>query len=243
MMRRFLNVPVLLAIAALMTTPLLSPARAQAPQCTVPADLATPRSETAPPGSAKILPISGFVLAMTWSPQFCKTRDDDGRFESQCGARPPFGFIIHGLWPDAQGQSEPRWCRRVQPLPKELIRQTYCAMPAPQLMQREWAKHGSCITTDPARYFGTARNLFAAISIPDMNALSRRGGTVGDLKAAFVAVNPALKPDMFKINLSDLGWLEDVRVCYGRDYRPRPCPRDIGGAGDGARVRIWRTER
>lgn len=243
MIRRMMKLHILLAFAALVWGPIATAALAQAPQCAIPPDLATPRSETPPPGSAKILPISGFVLAMSWSPQFCKTRDDDGRFASQCSARPPFGFILHGLWPDAEGQSEPRWCRRVQLLPKELIRQTYCTTPSPQLMQREWAKHGSCITTDPARYFGTARTLFAGVAIPDMDALSRRGGTAGDLKAAFVAANPALRTEMIRIDVSDLGWLEEVRICYGRDYRPRPCPRDIGGAGDGTRIRIWRTER
>lgn len=230
--------------AAMLALTFVAPiVQAQAPQCPIPADLPTPRLETAPPGSAKILPLTGFVLAMTWSPQFCKSRTDDRRFASQCGAQPPFGFILHGLWPDAEGQSEPRWCRRAPLLSREIIRQTFCATPSPQLMQREWAKHGSCITTDPDRYFSTARSLFAAIAVPDMNSLSRQGVTVADVKSAFVARNPALRPEMIRVNLSDLGWLEEIRVCYGRDYRPRACPRDIGGAGDGSRVRIWRTER
>ena len=218
-------------------------AQAQAPQCAIPPALKAPRSENPPPGSQRILPISGFVLALSWSPQFCKTRGKDDKFNSQCNAETPFGFILHGLWPDAEGQGEPRWCRKVPALSKALVRQNFCATPSAQLQQREWAKHGSCITRDPAAYFASATRLFTSIKAPDMNALSRSALDVRGFTAAFVAANPGLPADAIRLDLSDIGWLEEVRICYGTDYRPRACPRDIGGAGDGARVRIWRTAR
>lgn len=218
-------------------------AQAQAPQCAIPSDLKPPRTESAPPGSQRILPVSGFVLALSWSPQFCKTRGRDDKFSSQCDVETPFGFILHGLWPDAEGQGEPRWCRKVAVLPKALIRQNFCSTPSPQLQQREWAKHGSCITRDPAVYFANANRLFTSIKAPDMNGLSRGPLDVRGLVAAFKAANPGLPADAIRIDLSEIGWLEEVRICYGLDYRPRACPRDIGGAGDGARVRIWRTQR
>lgn len=218
-------------------------AQAQAPQCAIPPALKAPRSENPPPGSQRILPISGFVLALSWSPQFCKTRGKDDKFNSQCNAETPFGFILHGLWPDAEGQGEPRWCRKVPALSKALVRQNFCATPSAQLQQREWAKHGSCITRDPAVYFASATRLFASIKAPDMNGLSREPLDVRGFTAAFVAANPGLPASAIRLDLSDIGWLEEVRICYGTDYRPRACPRDIGGAGDGARVRIWRTAR
>lgn len=221
----------------------VSAAQAQAPLCAIPPALKAPRSENPPPGSQRILPISGFVLAFSWSPQFCKTRSKDDKFNSQCEAETPFGFILHGLWPDAEGQGEPRWCRKVPVLSKALVRQNFCATPSAQLQQREWAKHGSCITRDPAAYFASATRLFASIKTPDMNALSRSPLDVRGFTAAFVAANPGLPVDAIRLDLSDIGWLEEVRICYGTDYRPRACPRDIGGAGDGARVRIWRTAR
>ena len=218
-------------------------AQAQAPQCAIPPALKAPRSENPPPGSQRILPISGFVLALSWSPQFCKTRGKDDKFNSQCEAETPFGFILHGLWPDAEGQAEPRWCRKVPVLSKALVRQNFCATPSAQLQQREWAKHGSCITRDPAAYFASATRLFTSIKTPDMNALSRSPLDVRGFTAAFVAANPGLPASAIRLDLSDIGWLEEVRICYGTDYRPRACPRDIAGAGDGARVRIWRTAR
>lgn len=221
----------------------MSFAQAQAPQCAIPPALQAPRFENPPPGSQRILPLSGFVLALSWSPQFCKTRGRDSKFSSQCDAETPFGFILHGLWPDAEGQSEPRWCRKVPLLSKALIRQNFCSTPSPQLQQREWAKHGSCITRDPAVYFANANRLFTGIKAPDMNGLSRAPLDVRGFVAAFVAANPGLPADAIRIDLSEIGWLEEVRICYGTDYRPRACPRDIGGAGDGARLRIWRAQR
>ena len=229
-----------LAIGALFAT---TAAQAQAPQCVIPPALKAPRSENPPPGSQRILPISGFVLALSWSPQFCKLRDNESRFASQCGAAPPFGFILHGLWPDAEGQAEPRWCRKVPALSRELVRQNFCSTPSPQLQQREWAKHGSCITRDPAAYFASATRLFTSIKAPDMNTLSRSPLDVRGFTDAFAAANPGLPASAIRLDLSDIGWLEEVRICYGTDYRPRTCPRDISGAGDGARVRIWRTAR
>jgi ribonuclease T2 len=214
---------------------------AQAPQCAIPPTLATPRSENPPPGAQRILPLSGFILALSWSPQFCKIRGKDSKFSTQCDAETPFGFILHGLWPDAEGQSEPRWCRKVAPLSKALVRQNFCTTPSPQLQQREWAKHGSCITRDPAAYFASANRLFTSIKAPDMNALSRSPLDARGFITAFVAANPSLPTDAIRLDLSDIGWLEEVRICYGTDYRPRACPRDIGGANDGARVRIWRA--
>ena len=76
-----------------------------------------------------------------------------------------------------------------------------------------------------------------------MNALSRRPLEVGDFTKAMLAANPGLSEAMIRINLSALDWLEEVRICYGTDYRPAACPRDVGGAGPGARIRIWRAER
>jgi ribonuclease T2 len=228
------------AMVAALTGPSL--AFAQGLQCAVPQSLASPRSENPPPGLARNLPLTGLVLALSWSPQFCKTRGG-GKKDTQCNAEKPFGFILHGLWPDAEGQSEPRWCKPVPALSRDLVRQNFCNTPSVQLQQHEWAKHGTCITRDPARYFESANRLFGVIRTPDMDALSRKPLDVGDFVSAFVAANPELSESMMRVDLSDIGWLEEVRICYGTDYKPRACPRDISGASAGAKIRIWRTQR
>lgn len=211
--------------------------------CAVPPSLPDARAEYPPPGSARVTPLTGLVLALSWSPQFCKTRGGDDKFASQCDVAKPFGFILHGLWPDGDGPSEPRWCRRVPALSRELVRQNYCATPSVTLQQHEWAKHGSCVERDPARYFARGTALFNALKSPDMDALSRKPLDVGAFIAAFVVANPGLSANSIRVGISDIGWLEEVRLCLATDYHPRACPRDISGAGDRAKLRIWRAEK
>ena len=65
-----------------------------------------------------------------------------------------------------------------------------CATPSAQLIQHEWAKHGTCTGLNPADYFGKSGGLYARLRYPDMNALSRGPLTVGQFTAAFAAANP-----------------------------------------------------
>lgn len=222
---------------------IIAPSLVHGQSCAVPQSLPAPRVETPPPGSARAVPVTGLILALSWSPQFCKSRGGGGKFATQCDKRQNFGFILHGLWPDASGPQEPRWCRRVGVLPRELIRQNFCATPSAQLQQHEWAKHGSCIDADPVRYFGNAGRMFANVKIPDMDALSRRPAVVGDLTAALLALNPWLKRDAIGVRLSERGWLEELRICYNKDYRVAACPGGERGADPDSKMRIWRNER
>ncbi len=216
---------------------------AQGAQCAIPPSLPTPRTEYPPPGEAQNVPVTGHLLALSWSPQFCKAHDGD-KFDSQCKAPQSFGFILHGLWADGNGRTNPQWCKKVDAVPRDVMRQTWCATPSADLQQHEWAKHGSCIAPDAGRYFRNARLLFEALKWPDMNALSRQSGLkVGAFKQAFVAANPGLSQQMLSVSTNQLGWLEEVKLCLGVDLHPRACPRAVKGVGDGAKLRIWRSEK
>ena len=113
------------------------------------------------------------------------------------------------------------------------------ATPAPQLLQHEWAKHGSCVTADPISYFTLEDRIYDSIHAPDMAMLShRRGMTVGDFQSAFAAANPGMRADMMRLNLNKDGWLEEVWICLGLDKQPRSCPASQGGAQPTDRVKI-----
>src|SRR3546814_11862031 len=92
------------------------------------------------------------------------------------------GFVLHGLWPDAAGRRDPRWCRPV-PLPDPAtIRANLGVTPSADLLAHEWAKHGSCRFSDAPRYFRAASVMFDAVRFPDMDRLSRRNPTAGDIR-------------------------------------------------------------
>lgn len=187
------------------------------------------------------VPVTGYLLALSWSPEFCRTRADDERYRLQCGGEMArFGFILHGLWPDAPGRRDPRWCRPV-PLPRpQAIRDNLCSTPSADLLAHEWAKHGSCAFASADRYFRAGAVMFNALRFPDMTALSRRRPTAADIRRAFAEENRGLPVDAVAILANRRQWLQEVRICLGRDFRPRACPREDRGADDPVPVRIWR---
>jgi ribonuclease T2 len=224
---------------AVMIAVISTPALAQN-QCRIPDRVPPGRVASPPPGNAVIAPKTGHILSLSWSPQYCKENGDEDRAASQCRDQ-KFGFILHGLWADGAGRNNPVWCKKVGPVPDAVLKQNFCATPSFGLMRHEWAKHGSCVEADPERYFRAGNTLFSALKFPDMNALSRAPLEVGEFVAAMVAINPGMQPDMFRVQLTPLGWLEEVRVCLSTTYHPRACPGDIGGAGRNTKMKIWRS--
>ena len=216
-------------------------ALAQVNMCRLPGDL---RVETAmrPAGEeARTRPIARYTLALSWSPGYCKTHPDDGQCDRSIGR---FGFILHGLWPESAGRDYPQWCApSPAPLTPAIVRDQFCTTPTARLIAHEWAKHGTCMTRDPAAYFATGRKLFAQVKYPDMAALSRRRIDVGGFKRLMSQANPRIRPSALSVSTDrDGGWLREVQVCLSKTFVPEPCPRGSGGAPDGAPLKIWRGD-
>jgi ribonuclease T2 len=226
-----------LAAALLALVPL--PAVAQAYQCSLPPRLA-PLAPVRPDGPTRRTPIAGYTLAVSWSPEFC--RQDRDPASVQCSGRyGRFGFVLHGLWPEAALGPPPQWCALAPRPAPETVRQGLCATPVPWLIEHEWAKHGSCMAQSPEAYWGIARHIWARFRWPDADRLSLRPGlTVGDLREAIALANPRLPREAIGVVLSERGWLRELRICHNRQYRPTACPRDRFGPSDGAALRIWR---
>ncbi|MBX9663346.1 ribonuclease T2 [Novosphingobium sp.] len=226
-----------IALAALaLALPAL--AKAEVPQCRLPPQIPAPALPS-PDGPRRVLPIAGYTLALSWSPEYCRTRARDPRAAYQCGGKlGRFGFILHGLWPEATPGMWPQWCEAA-PLSAETVRRNLCMTPSPGLLAHEWAKHGACITGSPDGYFRSGAALLRAIRYPDMMRLSRRPDlTAGTLRAAFRSATPFLPAAAIRVKANARGWLEEVHLCYGKDFLPAACADR--GAADGAPLKIWR---
>lgn len=208
--------------------------------CAIPRNLPRAQVETAPAGAARAAKVTGHILALSWSPQFCRERAGDARHSAQCGTRGQFGFILHGLWPDGAGRDDPAWCAPAAPLSPQLVARNFCMMPSVKLQQHEWAKHGTCATKDPARYFAASSALYNALKWPDMNALSYARPSVATFVQRFVAANPGVPFKSVRVQTTRGGWLDEVMICLGTDYRPRACERDTRGASLKSSLKIWR---
>lgn len=219
-------------------------ATAQSLQCTVPVTLPRPHPDVASASQPQRLrPITGYTLALTWAPEYCHNnfRDPAAKFQCQSGNR--FGFTLHGLWPDGVGKEWPQYCTSTALLPAALIKRHVCSTPSPQLLQHEWAKHGTCMGTTPEAYFGQSTGLYAKLRYPDMDALSRGPLNAGQLAAAIAAANPAVPANAVRVTVNARGWLDELWLCLDKRFAYTRCEAGSGGVADNASVKIWRGKR
>ena len=225
-----------LALAALLSA---TPLAAQHYQCSIPRSVQVPQIR--PDARPRVLPVSGYTLALSWSPEFCKPRKDQPRQARQCGGRAGmFGLVVHGLWPDS-ARSWPQWCpTRRQPQPRELAT-NMCLSPSAALLARQWAKHGACMARKPATYFKVMRILWEGLRIPDYDRVSREDGlTAGTIRTRFVDANPGWSREAVGVKLNARGWLQELRLCYDKRFMPTACDRTRYGARDSVPAKIWR---
>lgn len=218
-------------------------ALAQAVQCRIPDRVPAPRPDVPSAREpSRVLPIGSYTLALTWSPGWCRAHRDEPGASFQCGGANRFGFTLHGLWPDGVGREWPQYCRPAAIVPAPVIRETLCATPSAQLIQHEWAKHGTCMPGSPRAYFATARRLYGAIRYPDMAALSRGPLTVGAFARAMARANPGMPAEAIRVTVTRQGWLDELWLCLDLRLRYRRCRPDSGGAADATPLRIWRGQ-
>ena len=216
-------------------------AQAQSYQCRVPPGLSAPATSKPASEPRRVKPVTGYTLALSWSPEFCRTRKDSRRDRTQCsGDDGSFAFILHGLWPETRGPTYPQWCAATKPLPPAVIRRNFCMMPTTRLMAHEWAKHGTCMTRRPETYFRVSRLMFDAVRFPDMDRLSRKPLTAGQFRNAFAAANDGVTPEMVRLKVNRRGWLQEVKLCLARNFRPTRCPVHMRAVKDDVPVKIWR---
>ena len=146
-------------------------ANAQAYQCRAPSVSSVP--QISPDSAPRSVPVTGYTLALSWSPAFCRTRQDSRAHRTQCsGEHGRFGFVVHGLWPQGQ-RTWPQWCPQQNRLTPAEVRRNMCMMPSDRLISRQWSKHGSCMVKKPETYFKVTRILWESLRIPDYDRISR----------------------------------------------------------------------
>ncbi|QKG72671.1 ribonuclease T [Erythrobacter mangrovi] len=226
------------ALAALLASPAGS-AGAQSYQCRLPASVELP--QLSPDGPVRRLPVTGYTLALSWSPEFCRGRENEVRHKRQCSGRAGrFGMVVHGLWPES-GRSWPQWCPIQSPLSVEAVRPNLCLSPSTSLVVNQWAKHGSCMTRRPETYFRVTRILWSGLRMPDFDRISREEGlTAGTIRTRFTDANPGWRSEAVGVHLNRRGWLEEIQLCYDRRFMPTACDRGRRGESDDAPAKIWR---
>lgn len=224
-----------LALAAAIA---LAPAvAAAAPACAVPPGLA-PAPVLVPPAHEiqTGVPTVYYVLALSWSPQWCATNGQGSTSQRlQCEGQVR-GFVLHGLWPNGAAPPYPRYCSPVGGIDPATVRQMFCRTPSPELLQHEWQAHGACGWTDPKAYFAQAAALYDRVVFPRIETI--RPLTAGAVRRAFIARNRWLSLEGIFVAVDKGQRLTELRLCFDRAYRPTAC---LGGTGTPDRIAIRLT--
>ena len=165
-----------------------------------------------------------YVLVLGWSPSYC-ANEGKKRGDRQCDADRPRAFVLHGLWPQYV-KGWPQDCRTGKRLwvPQSVIEEMRDIMPSKSLIIHEFRNHGTCSGLEPAQYFRIARELYEHVDVPARFTAPRSALLVSpeEVEREFAAANAWLKPEMISVTCRGSNLL-DVRVCFGRDLKPRAC--------------------
>lgn len=215
-------------------------AAAQAYQCRVPrGPVSVPAVQR--DGPVRQVPVTGYTLALTWSPEYCRGREGRAADRRQCSGRAGrFGFVVHGLWPEGRG-TWPQWCPAARAPTSRELAPNLCMTPSAALLAHEWTKHGACMVDAPGKYFKVSRILWNSLRWPDFDRIARADNlTAGQIRTAFAEANRHWEPEHVGLVVNERGWLKEMRLCYGRDFMPTACDRRRFGPPDSAPVKIWR---
>ncbi|ARY05303.1 ribonuclease T2 family protein [Brucella melitensis] len=169
-----------------------------------------------------------YVLSLSWSPSYCASQGPRAN-QQQCGVRRPFGFVVHGLWPQNE-RGYPANCQvdnmrsRGSYVPRRIISSRSDIIPSAGLIAHQWRKHSSCSGLPQNDYFATVRNAFEKVNIPPSlrNLATERRVDPLLVEKAFIAANPGMKPDGISIACKR-NYLQEVRICMTRDLQYRSC--------------------
>ena len=181
---------------------------------------------TPPRGTPAAARFDYYVLALSWSPEYCAGEGADDR--QQCSPGKRLGFVLHGLWPQSEGSS-PGFCS-TQDMPRSATDLYPGLFPTDALLEHEWEKHGTCSGLGPEGYLALSKRLKDSVRIPEAYAAPDKAfrATTAQVEAAFVAANPGLSTASVAVICDDDGrYLREVYACFAQNGKPTACDRGV----------------
>lgn len=171
-----------------------------------------------------------YVLVLSWSPTHCSSDSGRGRDDDlQCRSGRPFGFVLHGLWPQYE-RGWPQNCKtdEARTVADAVMDEALKISPSEVLVQHEWEKHGTCSGLSQADYFAAAALAVESVNVPKAYKQPARPivTTPNDVKRAFLDANKSIAKDGLSATCSR-NELAEIWVCLDKDLRPRACSNEV----------------
>ena len=171
-------------------------------------------------------PFDFYVLALSWSPSYCAAEGAEAN-RQQCDSGRPYGFIVHGLWPQYEnGYPENCFAGAPPDVPRPDLRKLYDIMPSAALIRHQWRKHGTCSGLTRQDFFAKLRRARERIRIPAQfeRLDDYRVVAPGSVENAFLEANPGLGEDAIAVTC-DKRFFREVRICLTKSLDFRSCPQ------------------
>jgi ribonuclease T2 len=193
---RLSQISLTLAVVLLSALPFASPARAQ---------------HKGEPGKFDF-----YLMNLSWSPEFCSIQGTS----PECAAHT--GFILHGLWTQNNDGTYPVFCSE-ESAPANLA-QNLDITPDLSLLRHEWAKHGTCSSVGPQRFFALEHKAFHSLKIPAQfehidQEVSMTPNAIRDL---FAQANPDFPRGSILLSCGR-NHLTAIEACFSKDLKPIAC--------------------
>jgi ribonuclease T2 len=200
------------------------------PQATAPAP------KTAPPGTPaepKAQPATAafnyYILSLSWAPSFCADAANAAANPNECAPGKHTGFVVHGLWPEADEGQNPESCGKATQVAKRIVRMMLPYMPSAELVQHEWATHGTCSGLTQSDFFTKVIKARVSVQVPvQLTGLEEPvNENPQQIEEQFASANPSFPPNSFRTSCSR-GLFTGVRVCFDLDLMGRACTSNAG---------------
>ena len=166
-----------------------------------------------------------YVLALSWSPNWC-VLEGDARGAEQCDR--DLGWSLHGLWPQYD-RGWPSYCPTLERSPSRAMTAGMVdIMGSGGLAWHQWNKHGTCAGVSAEEYYSQSRFAYEQVVRPTVLRKLDRTFEISAkvIEDAFLQSNPSLRPDMITITCKD-GHIQEARICLTKGMIPRACTGSV----------------
>ncbi len=167
-----------------------------------------------------------YLLTLSWAPEFCAT-NPNGRTSAECDPQKHMGLVVHGLWPQYDNGKWPESCSTTPPVASDTVDHMMPIMPGRQLIQHEWAKHGTCSGLSTQDYFAAIEKLFTNLKVPDdfKNPSGSSQTSPSDIEQEFATANNAPQ-GAFRVSCPQ-NEFSAVEICLSKDMQYQTCPSTL----------------
>jgi len=166
-----------------------------------------------------------YLLSVSWAPNYCADHPSD--HSSECRAGAGKGFVLHGLWPQADTEPYLVNCGTASPVSSDIVNHMLNYMPSASLIQHEWQTHGTCSGLSAQDYFDKVLQAFGNLQMPrayqQINA--QQEPAVQDLEQAFTSANSA-PAGAFRVSCHS-GELVNLEACLTKDLKYQSCGNSV----------------